>query len=226
MIGFDPTPARRLDAPAFHRNHRAISAVLARHLGGATGDAVEIGSGSGQHVVAFAADFPGLGWWPSDPLSVHRASIDAWRLEAGAANIRPAVAIDAAADWRLGEPGMPPGRDLAAIVCINVLHVAPWAVAEGLLAGAGRHLARHGRLFVYGPFTRDGVHTAPSNAAFDASLRTADPAWGVRDVGRIETAARDRGLRLLEIADMPANNLTLVLAPGDRAETKPEAAGM
>jgi SAM-dependent methyltransferase len=226
MSGSDPTPARRLDAPAFHRNHRAISAVLASHLGGATGDAVEIGSGSGQHVVAFAVDFPGLVWWPSDPLSVHRASIDAWRLEAGAANIRPAVAIDAAVDWRLGEPGMPPDRDLAAVVCINVLHVAPWAVAEGLLAGAGRHLAPHGRLFVYGPFTRDGVHTAPSNAAFDASLRAADPAWGVRDVGRIETAARDRGLRLLEIADMPANNLTLVLAPGDRAETKPEAAGM
>jgi hypothetical protein len=121
---------------------------------------------------------------------------------------------------------MPPGRDLAAIVCINVLHVTPWAVAEGLLAGAGRHLARHGRLFVYGPFTRHGVHTAPTNAAFDASLRAADPAWGVRDVGSIETAARARGLRLLEIADMPANNLTLVLAPGDRAETKSEAAGM
>jgi hypothetical protein len=226
MTGFDPKPARRLDAPAFHRNHRAISAVLARHLDAVTGDAVEIGSGSGQHVAAFAAAFPGLVWWPSDPLSAHRASIDAWRLEAGAANIMPAVAIDAAADWRLGGEGMPPGRDLAAIVCINVLHVAPWAVAEGLLTGAGRYLARHGRLFIYGPFTRDGIHTAPSNAAFDASLRATDPTWGVRDVGRIEMVARDRGLRLLEIAEMPANNVTLVLVPRDRAETEPEAAEM
>lgn len=216
----------RLDAPAFHRNHRAIEAVMARHLLAVTGDVVEIGSGTGQHVAAFALAFPGLTWWPSDPLPAHRASIDAWRRDAGAGNIMPAVEIDAAADWHLGEDGMPPAGSLVAVVCINVLHIAPWAVAEGLLAGAARHLGGDGRLFVYGPFMRDGVHTALSNAAFDASLRATDPAWGVRDVARIAAAAGILGLKLVEIAEMPANNLTLVLARTGRAETGPDAAGM
>src|SRR5690606_25667667 len=148
-----------------HRNHGPIAGVLARHLASATGDVVEIGSGTGQHVAAFAAAFPGLVWWPSDPNPAHRTSIEAWRRASGAANIMPAVAIDAAADWRLGQPGMPPDRDLAAVLCVNVLHISPWTTALGLMAGAGRHLGPGGLLFVYGPFTRDGAHTAASNAA-------------------------------------------------------------
>src|SRR5690606_19027607 len=112
MTAASPRPEGGLDAPAFHRNNGPIAAVLTRHLASATGDVVEIGSGTGQHVAAFAAAFPDLVWWPSDPNPAHRTSIEVWRRASGAANIVPAVAIDAAADWRLGRPGMPPDRDL------------------------------------------------------------------------------------------------------------------
>lgn len=218
--GFRPASAGvedgRLDAPPFHRNHRPIIGVLARFLDGAGGHAIEIGSGTGQHVVAFAEAFPGITWWPSDPLPAHRASIDAWRRHSGLANVEAPVVIDAAADWRLGEDGMPPDRRITAIVAVNVLQVAPWRSAEGLLAAAGRYLEATGRLFIYGPFARHGAHTSPGNQAFDASLRATDPAWGVRDVADVAAAAGGRGLALMEIVEMPANNLTLVL--GRRTE--------
>ena len=131
------------------------------------------------------------------------------------------VGLDAAAaDWGLDRPGMPPATDLAAIVCVNVLHIAPWAVTEGLVAGARRHLAPDGRLIVYGPFARDGAHTAPSNADFDRALRRQNPDWGVRDTADIDRVARGHGLRLEEVVKMPANNLMLLLkidteAPAD-----------
>jgi SAM-dependent methyltransferase len=209
-----PAPADgRLDAPAFRRNSAPILAVVTRVLGMQQGHALEVGSGTGQHVVAFARALPRLTWWPSDPSAKHRSSIETWRRDAGLANLMVPVALDASsADWPLGQPGFPPNHPLAAIVCINVLHIAPWPVAEGLLAGAARHLQSDGRLILYGPYRVGGVHTAPSNAAFDAALRAEDPRWGVRDTDEIAALAAANRLRIAETVEMPANNLVLVLA--------------
>ena len=206
-------PDGRLDAPAFHRNHQPIWAVLEPFLAGKSGDVVEAGSGTGQHVVDFARRSPEITWWPSDLNEQHLKSIAAWRAHAELPNIRPPLRID------LSDPawcsqmhdGSGPG-ELLAVFCANVIHIAPWRVAEGLLAGAGRYLRADGRLFLYGPFKRDGKHTAPSNAAFDISLRDRDPEWGVRDIADLEKLAAGAGLVLIEIAEMPANNLTLVFA--------------
>jgi SAM-dependent methyltransferase len=206
-------PDGRLDAPAFHRNHQAIWAVLQLFLAGKSGDVVEAGSGTGQHVVDFARRSPEITWWPSDLNEQHLKSIAAWRAHAGLANIRPPLRID------LSDPawcsqmhdGSGPG-ELLAVFCANVIHIAPWRIAEGLFAGAGRYLRADGRLFLYGPFKRDGKHTAPSNAAFDISLRDRDPEWGVRDIADLEKLAAGAGLVLIDIAEMPANNLILVFA--------------
>ena len=204
-------PDGRLDAPAFHRNHQAIWAVLQRFLAGKSGDVVEAGSGTGQHVVDFARHTPEIIWWPSDLNEQHLRSISAWRAHAGLANIRPPLRID------LSDPrwcpemhdGSGPAK-LLAVFCANVIHIAPWRVAEGLFAGAGRYLRADGRLFLYGPFKRDGKHTALSNAAFDSSLRERNAEWGVRNIEALEKLAAGAGLALVEIAEMPANNLTLV----------------
>lgn len=201
----------RLDAPAFHRNHQAICGVLERYLTGKSGDAVEIGSGTGQHVVEFARRFPQLIWWPSDLNDNHLTSIEAWRAHSQLANIRPPRRIDVS-DPAWGEAGRDAGGELLAVFCANVVHIAPWPVAEGLVAGAGRCLREGGLLFLYGPFQRDGRHTSESNEAFDAHLRRSNPEWGVRDVAAVRELAECAGLSLVEIADMPANNFTLVFA--------------
>jgi hypothetical protein len=201
----------RLDAPAFHRNHRSIIAVLERHLTGKYGDAVEIGSGTGQHVVEFARQFSQLIWWPSDLSDIHLKSIEAWREHSGLSNIRPPQRIDVSdpAWGKVMRDQSGPG-ELLAVFCANVVHIAPWSVAEGLIAGAGRCLRRGGMLFLYGPFKRDGHHTCESNEAFDASLRRGNPQWGVRDVEALARLAGSAGLSLVEIAEMPANNFTLI----------------
>jgi SAM-dependent methyltransferase len=204
-------PDGRLDAAAFHRNHQAIWAVLQPFLAGKSGDVMEAGSGTGQHVVDFARRTPEITWWPSDLNEQHLKSIAAWRAHAALSNIRPPLRID------LSDPawcpemhdGSGPGK-LLAVFCANVIHIAPWRVAEGLFAGAGRTLRADGRLFLYGPFKRDGKHTAVSNAVFDSSLRDKDPEWGVRDIGALQKLAASAGLGLAEIAEMPANNLILV----------------
>ena len=215
-----PSDDGRLDAPAFHRNCAPILAVLTRVLGGYGGHAMELGSGTGQHILAFARALPGLTWWPTDPRPVHRRSIDAWRRQGGLANLMAPMDLDGSSQqWPLGTPGYPPGTGLAGIVCINVLHIAPWAVAEGLFAGAARHLGADGRLILYGPYAIGGTHTAPSNAAFDASLRAQDPQWGVRDLDDVTALAATHRLALAETIPMPANNLTLVLSQ-DRAPPK------
>jgi hypothetical protein len=201
----------RLDAPAFHRNHRAIWAVLQQFLAGKSGDVVEAGSGTGQHVADFARRIPEIIWWPSDLNAQHLRSIDAWRAHTGLANIRAPLRID------LSDPawctemqdGRGPGK-LLAVFCANVIHIAPWRVAEGLFAGAGRHLRADGRLFLYGPFKRDGKHTALSNAVFDTSLRDRDAEWGVRDIDDLRTLGDGAGLNLIETVEMPANNLILM----------------
>jgi SAM-dependent methyltransferase len=201
----------RLDAAAFHRNHEAIWAVLEKFLHGKTGDVVEAGSGTGQHVVFFARQTPGITWWPSDLNDNHLRSIAAWTAHEQLANVRPPLRIDLSSPEWFAEAGDgPQAGALLAVFCANVIHIAPWRVAEGLIAGAARYLRPDGRLFLYGPFKRGGRHTAPSNAAFDVSLRDNDPEWGVRDVDEVAKLAQHNGLELAEIIDMPANNLILV----------------
>lgn len=201
----------RLDAPAFHRNVAPITAVFAPWLDGRSGDVLEIGSGSGQHALAFARTWPALRWWPTDPQAPQRASIDAWRALEGGANVEAPFALDAAAEeWSLDGPGRPRGDDLIAIVCLNVVHISPWSVTEGLFAGAGRYLPGGALLLLYGPYKRYGRHTAPSNARFDADLRSRNPDWGIRDLGDMERVASDHALELARFEAMPANNFALV----------------
>jgi SAM-dependent methyltransferase len=208
-------PDGRLDAAAFHRNHEPIWAVLQKHLAGQSGEVLEAGSGTGQHVVTFARLAPDIVWWPSDFNEQHLKSIAAWRAHAGLPNIRPPLRIDLSdPDWR---PELPDGtvpQPLLALFCANVVHIAPWRVAEGLFAGAGRYLRSDGLLFLYGPFKRDGKHTAISNAVFDSSLREGNPEWGVRDITDLEKLAASVGLTLRETAEMPANNKILVFGRG------------
>ena len=204
-------PDGRLDAQAFHRNHQAIRALLLRYLAGKSGDVVEAGSGTGQHVVDFARHMPAITWWPSDLNEQHLKSIAAWRAHANLPNIRPPLRIDLSDPAWCAEmhDGSGPKKLLAAF-CANVIHIAPWRVAEGLFAGAAQYLRADGQLFLYGPFKRGGKHTAVSNAVFDTSLRERNPEWGVRDVEALERLAGNAGLGLAEIAEMPANNLILV----------------
>jgi SAM-dependent methyltransferase len=211
-------PDGRLDAPAFHRNHQAIWTVLQTFLTGKSGDVLEAGSGTGQHVAEFARHSPEITWWPSDLNEQHLKSIAAWRAHAGLANIRPPLRIDLCDPvWcREMQDGGGPGK-LLAVFCANVIHIAPWRVAEGLFAGAARCLRADGRLFLYGPFKRGGKHTALSNAVFDSSLRDNDPEWGVRDVEALETLATSVDLKLIDIAEMPANNLILVFERAKRS---------
>jgi hypothetical protein len=204
-------PDGRLDAAAYHRNHQAIRTVLQRFLAGRSGDVVEAGSGTGQHVVDFARHFPEITWWPSDLNEQHLRSIAAWRAHAGLSNIRAPLAIDLCDPSWCAEmhDGSGPGA-LLAVFCANVVHIAPWRVAEGLFAGVGRYLRADGRLLLYGPFKRDGKHTAVSNAVFDSNLRDNNPEWGVRDIADLEQLARNVGLVLGETVEMPANNLILM----------------
>jgi SAM-dependent methyltransferase len=192
-------PDGRLDAAAFHRNHRPIWEVLRKFLDGKSGDVLEAGSGTGQHVVDFARRSPQITWWPSDLNEAHLNSINAWRAHAQLAD--PGWGPEMAG-------GIGPGL-LLAVFCANVIHIAPWRVAEGLFAGAARYLRGDGRLFLYGPFKREGKHTALSNAVFDTSLRDNNAEWGVRDVADVRALAESAGLSLVEIVEMPANNLVL-----------------
>jgi SAM-dependent methyltransferase len=199
----------RLDAPAFHRNVRPIQALLAEFLNGRSGDALELGSGTGQHAVEFARRSPAITWWPSDVEDGHLRSIAAWRARAGLPNLRPPVRLDLLEPQRAW-PALGLPDEFLVIFAANLVHITPWAATLGLFALAGRHLAADGRLFIYGAFMRDGRHTAPSNAAFDAGLRRFDPQWGLRDVGDLRAAAANEKLRLAATAEMPANNLMLV----------------
>ncbi len=208
---FTHAPDGRLDAPAFHRNFEPMLAVLSGRLAERSGHVLEVGSGTGQHVVGFARALPSLTWWPSDPALEHRRSVDAWRSEGGAANVMPAIDLDAsAADAERGSAAVRPDEGFAAVLSMNVIHIAPWRVCEGIMRLAGAYLAPAGLLFLYGPFKRGSTHTASSNEAFDAMLRRENVAWGVRDLEDVETAAEREGLRLAEIVEMPANNLTVI----------------
>jgi SAM-dependent methyltransferase len=172
-------PDGRLDAAAFHRNHAPIWAVLQKFLAGKSGDVLEAGSGTGQHVVHFAHHSPDIIWWPSELHAAHLRSIAALRAHAGHEHqTRVAERSDAT---RMVDPAMHDcsgPSQLLAVFCAKVIHIAPWRVAEGLFTGAARYLRSDGRLFLYGPFKRDGKHTALSNAVFDTSLRERHAASG------------------------------------------------
>lgn len=200
---------RRLHSAAFRRNHGAIRDVLRATLGARRGDVLELGSGSGEHAVVFAAALPALTWWPSERNGDALDSIEAWADDAALPNLRPPIALDATSpNWRLDEPGRP-GSGLVAILAVNILHIAPIAVADGLFRGAARHLGPEGEVLVYGPFMRDGRHTADSNAAFDRTLRAQNGAWGVRDTVDLDRRARAHGLALSDAIAMPVNNFVL-----------------
>lgn len=193
-------------APATARNREPILEVLARVLPPA-GVVLELASGSGEHAAWFAARLPGVAWQPSDVDPDAVASVAAYVVEAGLPNLRPPVVVDAAA------PAWPVER-ADAIVCINMLHIAPWEAAVGLFAGAARLLPAGAPLVTYGPYRFGGAFTAPSNQAFDASLRARDPRWGVRDVDDLRALAGEHGLALDEIVARPANNHVLVFRAG------------
>ncbi|MDF3919214.1 DUF938 domain-containing protein [Salinicola salarius] len=193
---------RRLSSPSARRNREPILAVLRSALP-QTGRVLEIASGSGEHAVHFARHLAPLCWQPTDPNETALASIAAWRDQEALENLAAPVRLDVTGEW----PTLP---DLTAIVCINMLHISPWDASEALFAEAGRRLPAGGVLVVYGPFRRHGEHTAPSNAAFDADLRSRDSRWGVRDLEAVEALAGDNGLRCEATHELPANNLCIV----------------
>lgn len=198
---------RRMFSPSAARNSAPILAVL-KHVLPTHGAVLEIGCGTGEHAVCFAEAMPDLTWQPSDPDADARASTAGWIAFAGLKNVPAPLDIDVSASlW-----GVEHKAPFDAIVSLNMIHIAPWAASLGLFAGAGRLLRAGGLLVLYGPFMRDGVHNAPSNAAFDTSLKARNPSWGVRDIADIERVGAACGLRLREIIEMPANNLSVVFS--------------
>ena len=188
------------DAP--ERNKAPILAVLERALP-ATGHVLEVASGTGQHIVHFAQALPEISWLPSDPEPDHRGSIQTRTAAAGLTNVAPPLALDVRKrPW--------PVQAADAIVCINMIHIAPWEATLALLSEAGRLLPANGVLYLYGPYRRDGRDTAPSNADFDADLRRRNPEWGVRNLEDVQREAADAGLKLQEVVAMPANNLSVI----------------
>ena len=191
------------ESPAAQRNREPIADVLADVLP-ERGIVLEMASGTGEHVVHFAKRFAHLDWYPSDPDAEARASIAAHVAQAGIANVMPPLALDAAAsEWPLDAAD--------AILCINMVHISPWQATEGLFAGAARLLPpMDGPLILYGPYLEREVETAPSNLAFDESLKARDPRWGLRDLANVDALAKRHGFtRTLRVA-MPANNLIVV----------------
>jgi hypothetical protein len=192
-------------SPSAARNLRAITKVVMETFPG-QGRVLEIASGSGQHVVALAEALPDVAWLPSDPDPGARGSITAWIADSGRANVETPLAIDVTAlNWEAAVTG-----PLDGILCINMLHISPWAACRGLMRGAGALLSPGGRLYLYGAYRRDGRHTAPSNADFDASLRLRNPRWGVRNLEDVEAEARSNGLDPAPVIEMPNNNLSVL----------------
>ena len=169
----------------------------------ASGLVLEVASGTGEHALHFAADFPRLLWQPSDPDPAALRSIEGWRAGAGLFNFLLPVSLDArAAHW--------PVDRADAILAINMVHISPWSATEGLMRGAGRLLDAGAPLYLYGAYRQAGVLTAPSNEAFDESLRATNPEWGVRDLETVVDEAERNGLALDAVVPMPANNLSVV----------------
>ena len=191
----------RLASPAAERNAVPIAEVLAGVLP-ARGSVVEIASGSGQHAAHFAGAFPGLTWQPTDREPRHRASIAAWREQAALPNLLAPLELDVMHPW--------PVSRADAMLCINMIHISPWRATLALFAGAAKVLPEGAPLFLYGPYRRREVPTAPSNEAFDADLRARDPSWGLRDLDEVTAVARDAGFDRMHVVAMPANNLSVI----------------
>lgn len=198
---FAPSAEAKRTAPATERNRDAITHVLKGCLP-PQGTVLEIASGTGEHIIHFVAQFPHLDWQPSDSDPLALASITAWRAESGSANLRSPVPVDAATDWQV--------RDVAAILCINMVHISPWEATQGLMRNAGRLLPSGGLLYLYGPFRQQNRPTAPSNEEFDHNLKSRNGQWGLRLVEDVAQEASLHALHLDQIIEMPANNLSLL----------------
>lgn len=197
-----PDADARLRAPAAQRNRDAILAVL-REVLPSSGLVLEVASGSGEHAVHFAAALPALTFQPSDPAPDALESIAAWTRESDFRNILPPLLLDAAApEW--------PIEAADAVLCINMIHIAPWRATEGLFHQTGRLLKSGSPLYLYGPYRRPDRPLEPSNAAFDESLRSRDPEWGLRDLEAVEALAAATGFGAAQIIEMPANNLSVI----------------
>jgi cyclopropane fatty-acyl-phospholipid synthase-like methyltransferase len=196
---------QRMFSPSAARNAEPILTVL-KGLFPAQGRVLEIGCGTGEHAVFFAAAMPTLTWLPTDLDPASRASTASWIGFRGLSNVLAPIDVDASSSvW--GVENLAP---FDAMLSINMIHIAPWEATAGLFSGAGRLLRGGGLLCLYGPFMHNGAYNAPSNAAFDQSLKARNPAWGLRDIGELERVARAAGLRLDETVAMPANNTLLV----------------
>jgi len=199
----------RREAPAAARNRQPILEVLRPQLP-TEGLVLEIASGTGEHITHFAAALPTLAFQPSDPGEEARASIDDWTRTLGLGNVRPALLVDASASsWPIAEAD--------AILCSNMIHISPWAATEGLLAGAARLLPPGGLLYLYGPYIRADISTAPSNRDFDKDLRRRNPAWGIRTLEEVAALAVSKGFGSPSVVEMPANNLSVLFR---RSNTK------
>ena len=188
-------------APATERNRDPIAAVL-REVLPSHGLVLEVASGTGEHAAYFARLFPALDWQPSDPDPDALNSIEAWVADAELPNLREPVQLDAAGTWPIARA--------EAVLCINMVHISPWTATLGLLGGAAGVLAPGAPLVLYGPYRQRDVPTAPSNEAFDRSLKDRNPDWGLRELEEVVAAAERQGLQLDRIVEMPANNLTVV----------------
>jgi len=195
---------QRQTAPATARNREPILDVLKGWLPNRPDALIlEIAAGTGEHAVYFAPHFPKSTWQPTDMDAAARASITAWASETGVENVFSPLSLDVRdSKW--------PVDKAEAVVCINMIHISPWACTEGLMAGAARTLDEGGVLVTYGPYKRDRRHTAPSNDAFDLNLRSRNPEWGIRDMDEVTAEAEKNGLQRRDIVTMPANNFCLV----------------
>lgn len=198
----DPADPRRF-APSTARNREPILQVL-RDLLPTTGRVLEIASGAGEHAAYFADHFPDLTWQPSDADPEASPSIAAWAAQARHGNVKPPLVLDVARwPWPL--------ESAEAVICINMVHISPWACTEGLMRGAGAILQAGGLLYLYGPYRIDGQQTAPSNEQFEQWLKSLNPEFGVRDLADVQAEAARHGLELVQKIPMPSNNFSLVL---------------
>ncbi|WP_411819043.1 DUF938 domain-containing protein [Hyphococcus formosus] len=196
----------KLYSPSTARNRDPIRDVFLKFMP-LEGKILEIGGGTGEHAIHIASKLPNVVWHTGDPDETSRASIAAWIEDAGLSNVKGPHSIDVRAeDW-----GIEAEAPFDGLVSINMIHIAPITAAEGLFAGAQRILAPAGKFFLYGPFSKGGIHISPSNEAFDQSLKSRDPRWGVRDIDAdLLPLAKKNGLILQEAVEMPANNLSLI----------------
>jgi len=193
-----------LTSAAAERNKDPILTVLESVLPD-SGSVLEIASGTGQHVCFFAAALPGIRWQPTEPDEAHREAIVARVREAGLRNVEPPLALD------VHEPRWPVASSYDAVLCINMVHIAPWSSTNALCLGAARHLRTGGKLVLYGPYLENGT-AVQSNLDFDSTLKRRNSEWGLRELEDVTRVAALHGLQRLQVVRMPANNLTVIFS--------------